>query len=177
MNDPATPRPSGLPQFRGENVPPPRTGHRWLPLAGDIALAVGLLVLDGIAAVATFLLSIDYSGWKPFDPGADNSGISLAPNWLYVGASGTVMVLSAVLLHRLRAVVSTCLQVLVGVTVLAVAIGGAQIDEHRTARADASVPGPLPASHPVAAGHFGPRGDAAPAPGAAQPVNRLLVHP
>ncbi|MFD5520744.1 DUF6234 family protein [Streptomyces sp. NPDC127066] len=142
MNDPASPKPSGLPQFRGENVPPPRTGHRWLPLAGDIALAVGLLVLDAIAAVATFLLSIDYSGWKPFDPGADNSDISLTPNWLHVGIAGVVMVLSAVLLYRLRAVVSTCLQVLVGVTVLAVAIGGAQIDEHRSARADASVSGP-----------------------------------
>lgn len=142
MNDPASPKPSGLPQFRGENVPPPRTGRRWLPLAGDIALSVGLLVLDGIAAVATFLLSIDYSGWQPFDPGADNSDISLTPNWLYIGISGIVTVLSAVLLYRLRAVISTCLQVLVGVTVLAVAIGGAQIDEHRSGRADASVSGP-----------------------------------
>ncbi|MFJ1975582.1 DUF6234 family protein [Streptomyces sp. NPDC087903] len=145
MNDSASPRLSGLPQFRGDNVPPPRTGRRWLPLGGDIALAVGLLVLDGIAAVTTFLLSIDYSGWKPFDPGADNSDISLTPNWLYVGVSGAVMLLTAALLYRLRAVVSACLQVLVGITVLVIAIGGAQIDEHRSARADASVSGHLPA--------------------------------
>ncbi|MFE1287437.1 DUF6234 family protein [Streptomyces sp. NPDC058751] len=171
MNDPASPKPSGLPRFRGENVPPPRTGRRWLPLAGDIALAVGLLVLDCIAAVATFLLGIDYSGWQPFDPAADNSDVSLTPNWLHVGISGIVMVLSAVLLYRLRAVVSTCLQVLVGVGVLAVAVGGTQIDEHRDARADASVSGPC--SHRTTdrvTDHL-----SRPTPGAAQPVNRPLV--
>jgi hypothetical protein len=143
MTDPASPRPSGLPQFRGGNVPPPRTGRRWLPLAGDIALAVGLLVLDGIGAVAAFLLGIDYSGWKPFDPGADNSDIALTPNWLYVGIAGGVMLLTAALLYLLRAVVSACLQVLVGIVVLIIAIGGAQIDEDRGARADTSVSGHL----------------------------------
>ncbi|KOV97401.1 hypothetical protein ADK65_25945 [Streptomyces sp. NRRL B-1140] len=141
MTDPASPRPPGLPQFRGDNVPPPGGGRRWLPLAGDIALAVGLLVLDGIGVVAAFLLGIDYSGWKPFDPGADNSDIVLAPNWLYVGIAGGVMLLTAAPLYRLRAIVSTCLQVLVGIAVLVAAVGGAQIDEHRGTRAEASGPG------------------------------------
>ncbi|MFJ5728418.1 DUF6234 family protein [Streptomyces paradoxus] len=137
MTDPASPRAPGLPQFRGDNVPPP-SRRRWLPLAGDIALAAGLLVLDGIGAMAAFLLGIDYSGWKPFDPGADNSGIALAPNWLYVGIAGGVMLLTAALLYRLCAIVSTCLQVLLGIAVLVAAMGGAQIDEHRGARAEAA---------------------------------------
>ncbi|MEU5395918.1 DUF6234 family protein [Streptomyces tibetensis] len=141
MTDPASPRSPGLPQFRGDNVPPPRGRRRWLPLAGDIALAVGLLVLDGIGAVAAFLLGIDYSGWKPFDPGADNSDIALTPNWLYVGIAGGVMLLTAALLYRLRAIVSTCLQVLVGIAVLVAAVGGAQFDEHRGTRAATSEPG------------------------------------
>ncbi|MCE7044950.1 DUF6234 family protein [Streptomyces purpurascens] len=122
-------------------MPPPRTGRRWLPLAGDIALAVGLLVLDGIGAVAAFLLGIDYSGWKPFDPGADNSDIALTPNWLYVGIAAGVMLLTAALLFRLRALVSACLQVLVGIAVLVIAVAGAQFDEHRGAGAGASGPG------------------------------------
>lgn len=147
MPDPTSPRLSGLPQFRGDNVPPPRTGRRWLPLAGDIALAVGLIVLDGIGAVVAFLIGIDYSGWKPFDPGADNSDVSLTPNWLYVGIAGGVMVLTAALLYRLRAIVSSCLQVLVGIAILVTAVGGAQIDEHRGTQADASVSGRPATTH------------------------------
>ncbi|MGI5375297.1 DUF6234 family protein [Streptomyces sp. CA-251387] len=140
MTDPV-PRPSGLPQFRGENVPPPRSGPRWLPLAGDLALAVGLLVLDAIGAVVAFLAGIDYSGWQPFDPAADNSDISLTANWLYVGIAGGVILLTAALLYRLRAVISACLQVLVAVVVLLIAVSGAQYDEEIGARAEASAPG------------------------------------
>jgi hypothetical protein len=110
-------------------------------------LAAGLLVLDGIGAVSVFLLGIDYSGWKPFDPGADNSDISLTPNWLYVGLAGGVILLTGALLYRLRAVVSACVQVLAGIVVLVIALSGAQIDEHRGARADASVSGHLAAWH------------------------------
>ncbi|WDF37974.1 DUF6234 family protein [Streptomyces sp. T12] len=136
MIDPTTRRPSGLPQFRGANVPPPRTGRRRLPLAGDIALAVGLLVLDVVGVVAACLLGIDVSGdWKPFDPGADNSDVTLTLNWLYVGIAGGLVLLSAALLYLLRAVVSACLQVLVGVAVLVVAVSGAQFDADRAARA------------------------------------------
>ncbi|MFI2372113.1 DUF6234 family protein [Streptomyces sp. NPDC018833] len=138
MTDPASRQPSGLPQFRGANVPPPRTGRRWLPLAGDIALAVGLLVLDVIGAVAAFLLGIDYSGWKPFDPGADNSDITLTPNWLYVGIAGGVMLLTAPVLYLLRAVISTGTQVLAGLVVVVIAVGGAQIDQDRATRPSAS---------------------------------------
>jgi hypothetical protein len=146
MTDPGS-RPSGLPQFRGDNVPPPRAGRRWLPIAGDIALAVGLLVLDVIGAVVAFLIGIDYSGWKPFDPGADNSGIALTPDWLYVGIAGGIMLLTAALLYRLRAIVSACLQVLVGIAVLLIAVSGAHFDEDRGARADAYASGPSAASH------------------------------
>ncbi|MCD9872448.1 DUF6234 family protein [Streptomyces guryensis] len=145
MTDPV-PRPLGLPHFRGANVPPPRAGRQWLPIAGDIALAVGLLVLDAIGAVVAVLIGIDYSGWQPFDPGADNSGIHLTPDWQYVGIAGGVMLLTAALLHRLGAVVSTCLQVLAGIAVLLVAVSGAQLDEGRGARADSSVSGHTAAS-------------------------------
>jgi hypothetical protein len=143
MTNAAPPKASGLPQFRGENVPPSRTGRRWLPLAGDIILAAGMLVLDCIGVVAVFLLGIDYSGWKPFDPGSDNSGISLTPNWLYVGIAGGVILLTAALLYQLRAVTGVCLQVLVGLAVLVIGLVGAQIDEHRGVRAHASVSGDL----------------------------------
>ena len=146
MTDPA-PRPSGLPQFRGENAPPPHAGRRWLPVAGDIALAVGLLVLDAIATVAAFLIGIDYSGWKPFDPAADSSDISLTPNCLYVGIVGGVVLLTATLLFRLRAVISAGLQVLVGLAVLVIAMSGAQYAEEHGARADASVSGYAAAPH------------------------------
>ncbi|MBT2365750.1 hypothetical protein J7E88_10600 [Streptomyces sp. ISL-10] len=138
MTDPASRQPSGLPQFRGANVPPPRTGRRWLPVVGDIALAVWLLVLDVIGAVAAFLLGIDYTGWKPFDPGADNSDIALTPNWLYVGIAGGVMLLTAPLLYLLRAVISTGMQVLAGSVVVVIAVGGAQIDQDRATRPSAS---------------------------------------
>lgn len=147
MTEPDPGQPLGLPQFRGDNVPPPKAGLRWLPVAGDIALAVGLLVLDAIGTVVAFLLGIDYSGWQPFDPGADNSDVRLTPDWLYVGIAGGVILLTAVLLYRLRAVVSTCLQVLVAVVVVLVAVAGAQFDEEHGARADASVSGHTAASH------------------------------
>ncbi|WSQ14614.1 DUF6234 family protein [Streptomyces sp. NBC_01231] len=143
MTNAAPPKTSGLPKFRGDNVPRPRTGRRWLPLAGDIILAAGMLVLDCIGVVAVFLLGIDYSGWKPFDPGSDNSGMSLTPNWLYVGIADGVILLTAALLYQLRAVASACLQVLAGIAVLVIGLAGAQIDEHRGARAHASVSGHL----------------------------------
>ncbi|KUL20792.1 DUF6234 family protein [Streptomyces regalis] len=140
MIDPATRQRSGLPQFRGANVPAPRTGRRSLPAAGDMALAVGLLVLDVVAVVAAFLLGIDVSGdWEPFDPGADNSDVTLTLNWLYVGIAGGLVLLSAAPLYWLRAVVSAGLQVLVGIAVLIVAVSGAQYDEEQGARTDASV--------------------------------------
>lgn len=138
MTDPAPGRPTGLPQFRGENVPPPRTGRRWLPVAGDIALAVGLLVLDVIGTVVAFLVGIDYSGWRPFDPAADNSDINLTPNWLYVGIAGGIILLTAALLYRLRAVISACLQVLVAIVVLLIAVSGTKFDEERGAGAETS---------------------------------------
>ncbi|WP_369169271.1 DUF6234 family protein [Streptomyces sp. R28] len=136
MIDPDTQGPSGLPQFRGANVPPPRTERRWLPVAGDIALAVGLLVLDALGAVAALLLGIDVSGdWKPFDPGADNSDVTFTFDWLYVGVVGGLVLLSAALLYRLRAVVSACLQVLAGAAVLVIAVSGTRFDADRAARA------------------------------------------
>ncbi|MGW1954670.1 DUF6234 family protein [Streptomyces sp. NPDC001920] len=114
--------PSGLPRFRGADVPPPRTGRRWLPVAGDIALAAGLLVLDVIGVVVAVLLGVDVSGdWKPFDPGADNSEVTLALHWLPVGIAGGLVVLSAGPLYLLRAAVSAGLQVLVGTAVLVLA--------------------------------------------------------
>ncbi|NUQ97606.1 MAG: hypothetical protein HOY79_13985 [Streptomyces sp.] len=147
MSEPDPERPLGLPQFRGDNVPPPKAGHQSLPVVGDIALAVGLLVLDAIGTVVAFLIGIDYSDWQPFDAGADHSDIHLTSSWLYVGIAGGVILLTAVLLYRLRAVVSTCLQVLVAVVVVLLAVAGAQFDEEHGARADASVPGHTAASH------------------------------
>ncbi|MGW6732946.1 hypothetical protein [Streptomyces sp. NPDC055013] len=70
--------------------PRPPTGRRQLPVAADIALAVGLLVPDVIGVVAAFLLGIDVSGdWMPFDPGADNSDGDTrsavpGPTWPYL---------------------------------------------------------------------------------------------
>ncbi|SDO88700.1 hypothetical protein SAMN04487981_11499 [Streptomyces sp. cf386] len=135
--------PTGLPHFRGANVPPPPGGRRRLPVAGDIALAVGLLVLDVIGAVAAFLLGIDVNGdWKPFDPGADNSDVTFTQDWLYVGIAGGIVLLTAALLYLLRAFVSASLQVLAGMVVLLVAVGGAQFDEQQDDRARVSMSAP-----------------------------------
>lgn len=132
--------PTGLPHFRGANVPPPPTGRRHLPVAADIALAVGLLVLDGVGAVVAFLLGIDVSGdWRPFDPGADNSDVVFTVNWLYLGIAGGIVLLTAALPYLLRAFVSVALQALVGMVVLVVAVSGAQYDEERGAREDTAV--------------------------------------
>ncbi|NUT34995.1 MAG: hypothetical protein HOV79_18210 [Hamadaea sp.] len=110
---------TGLPHFHGANVPPPRTERPWLPVVGDIALAVGLLVLDAIGVVVAVVLGIDVHGdWKPFDPGADNSDVTITVEWLYVGIAGALVTLSAALLYALRAIVSAGLQLLVGMTVV-----------------------------------------------------------
>ncbi|MEJ8669275.1 DUF6234 family protein [Streptomyces sp. MS1.AVA.1] len=139
--------PVGLPHFRGANVPPPPTGRRQLPVAADIALAVGLLVLDVIGAVAAFLAGIDVSGdWRPFDPGADNSDVTFGFTWLYVGIAGGVVLLTAAPLLRLRAVVSAGLQVLVGTAVLVVAVGGARFGDGRDAGATTASGPPRPAA-------------------------------
>lgn len=135
--------PTGLPHFRGADVPPPPGRRRRLPVAGDIALAVGLLVLDVLGAVVAFVLGIDVSGdWKPFDPGADNSDVTFTTDWLYVGIAGGIVLLTAALLCLLRAFVSASLQVLVGMVVLVVAVSGAQFDERREDRAHTAVSAP-----------------------------------
>ncbi|MFJ8631309.1 DUF6234 family protein [Streptomyces sp. NPDC093568] len=132
--------PTGLPHFRGANVPPPPGGRRRLPLAGDIALAVGLLLLDALGTVVALLLGIDVGGdWRPFDPGADNSDVTFTLSWLPVGVAGGIVLLTAAPLWLLRAVVSASLQVLVGMAVLVVAVSGAQFDERREEPSRASV--------------------------------------
>ncbi|KMS69165.1 hypothetical protein ACM01_36235 [Streptomyces viridochromogenes] len=132
--------PAGLPHFRGADVPPPSGGRRRLPVAADIALAVGLLVLDVVLAVGAFLLGIDVSGdWQPFDPGADNSDVVLTIDWLYLGIAGGLVLLTAALPYLLRAFVSISTQVLVGVVVLIVAVSGARYDQERGARDDVAV--------------------------------------
>ncbi|MCL8014660.1 DUF6234 family protein [Streptomyces sp. AS02] len=135
--------PTGLPHFSGANVPPPPGGRGRLPVAGDIALAVGLLVLDVLGAVVAFVLGIDVSGdWKPFDPGADNSDVTFTINWLYVGIAGGIVLLTAALLCLLRSVVSASLQVLVGMVVVVVAVNGAQFDKRHEDRAHTAVSAP-----------------------------------
>lgn len=132
--------PAGLPHFHGANVPPPPTGRRRLPVAADLALALALLVLDAIGAVVAFLLGIDVTGdWRPFDPGADNSDVVLTINWLHVGITGVIILLTAALPYLLRAFVSVSFQVLAGMIVLLVAVSGAQYDEEHGARADGVV--------------------------------------
>ncbi|AZQ34647.1 hypothetical protein EJ357_15135 [Streptomyces cyaneochromogenes] len=135
--------PTGLPHFRGANVPPPPGGRGQLPVAGDIALAVGLLVLDVLGAVVAFVLGIEVSGdWKPFDPGADNSDVTFTFNWLYVGIAGGIVLLTAALLCLLRAVVSASLQVLAGMVVVVLAVNGAQFDKRHEDRARTAVSAP-----------------------------------
>ncbi|MFF8946125.1 DUF6234 family protein [Streptomyces sp. NPDC014864] len=141
MTDPAPQWPTNHPRFHGPNVPPPhRPARPRLHPVGDVALAVGLLVVDGVAALAALLLGIDFHGWKPFDPGADNSAVVLRPDWLYVGIAGGVVLLTAPLLYRLRALVTTCVQVLAGLVVVGLAVAGAQYDQHRATGSAPSVP-------------------------------------
>ncbi|QDN95152.1 hypothetical protein FNV62_01005 [Streptomyces sp. RLB3-17] len=88
--------------------------REWLHTAADIALAIGLLVIDVIAPLIAFVFGLDAAGYMMFDPAADNSSVSLTRPFAYVAVVGGIVLVSAFLLFMARAIISSGVQVLAG---------------------------------------------------------------
>ncbi|MFD6278189.1 DUF6234 family protein [Streptomyces sp. NPDC060209] len=112
------------PRYTGANHPLPSRHRWWLHPAADIALAVGLLVIDVIAALGVFVHGVDAAGYRMFDAAADNSSVSLARPFAHVAVAGHVVLGSAVLLLIARARISGGVQALAGIVLVLVAMTG-----------------------------------------------------
>ncbi|GGZ13691.1 hypothetical protein GCM10010387_02170 [Streptomyces inusitatus] len=104
--------------------PPPPQRHKWLRAGADIALAIGLLVIDAVAALIAFVFGLDTVGYTLFDPGADNSPLSLVRPLTYVAAVGGIVLVSAILLFRARVVISSGVQAFAGLALVSAAVIG-----------------------------------------------------
>ncbi|WP_326601438.1 DUF6234 family protein [Streptomyces sp. NBC_01800] len=114
------PWPTRHPRYTGVNhlLPPQR--RRGLHPAADIALAIGLLVIDVIAPLIAFVFGLDAAGYQMFDPAADNSSVSLTRPFTYVSVVGGIVLVSALLLFMARAFISSGVQVLAGLVLVLV---------------------------------------------------------
>ncbi|MFB6707619.1 DUF6234 family protein [Streptomyces sp. NPDC056333] len=118
------PWPNRHPRYTGVNHPQRPRRRRWLHPAADIALAVGLLVIDVIAPLIVFVFGLDAAGYQMFDPAADNSSVSLTRPFAYVAVIGGIVLLSAVPLFMARTFISFGVQVLTGLVLVLVAVIG-----------------------------------------------------
>ncbi|MET8330442.1 DUF6234 family protein [Streptomyces sp. NPDC005181] len=118
------PWPNRHPRYTGANNPLPPQQRRWLHPAADIALAIGLLVIDVIAPLIAFVFGLDAAGYQMFDPAADNSSVSLTHPFAYVAVVGGIVLISAFPLFMGRAVISVGVQVLAGLVLVLVAVIG-----------------------------------------------------
>ncbi|MGW7469407.1 DUF6234 family protein [Streptomyces xantholiticus] len=126
-----TPPPPGLPpwpthhpRYAGADNSLLPQRRRWLHLAADIALAIGLLVVDVITPFIALLFGLDAAGYTMFDPAADNSSVSLTRPFTYVAVVGGIVLISVFLLFLARAFVSSGVQVLAGLVLVLVAVVG-----------------------------------------------------
>ncbi len=134
------PQPTHHPRYTGANSPLPLQRRRWLHPAADIALAIGLLVIDVMVPLIAFVFGLDAAGYKMFDPAADNSSVSLTRPFVYVAVVGGIVLVSAFPLFMARAVISIGVQALAGLVLVLVAVIGMN-DADRTAH-----PQPAPTS-------------------------------
>nr|WP_168504469.1 DUF6234 family protein [Streptomyces sp. S1D4-11]QIY93164.1 hypothetical protein HEP87_01810 [Streptomyces sp. S1D4-11] len=118
------PWPTHHPRYTGGTNPLPPQRRRWLHTAADIALAIGLLVIDVIAPLIAFVFGLDAAGYMMFDPAADNSSVSLTRPFAYVAVVGGIVLVSAFLLFMARAIISSGVQVLAGLVLVLVAVIG-----------------------------------------------------
>ncbi|MET8409917.1 DUF6234 family protein [Streptomyces sp. NPDC005195] len=125
-------------------TPSPESGRRPSPFA-DIALAVTLLVVDAVAAVVALVSGLDAAGYSFFDTGADTEAISVVRPVVYVSAVAALVLVSAVVSYRGGAIVTTCVQTLVGLALVLGVVTGLSA-EHGGGRPP--TPGP---------GHSGPQ--------------------
>ncbi|MGW5277667.1 DUF6234 family protein [Streptomyces sp. NPDC004044] len=118
------PWPTRHPRYTGVNhlLPPQR--RRGLHPAADIALAIGLLVIDVIAPLIAFVFGLDAAGYQMFDPAADNSSVSLTHPFTYVAVVGGIVLVSALLAFVARAFISFGVQALAGLVLIMVAVIG-----------------------------------------------------
>jgi hypothetical protein len=121
----------------------PRRRGRAHPVA-DIALAIGLLVIDVIAPILAFVSGLDDAGYRLFDTGADNSSVSLARPFAHVAVVGGIVLISAVLLLRCRAFISMGVHICAGLAMVVVALVGITEADHEAR------PQPAPAVDPGA---------------------------
>lgn len=132
--------PNRHPRHPEVNDPLPAQRRRWLHPAADIALAVGLLVIDVIAPLIVFVFGLDAAGYQMFDPAAENSSVSLVRPFAHVAVVGGIVLVSAVPLFMARTFISFGVQVLTGLVLVLVAVIGMN-DADRTAH-----PRPVPVS-------------------------------
>ncbi|WP_392756660.1 DUF6234 family protein [Streptomyces sp. LN590] len=118
------PWPTRHPRYTGVNHPLPPQRRKWLHPAADIALAIGLLVIDVIAPLIAFVFGLDAAGYQMFDPAADNSSVSLTRPFAYVAVVGGIVLVSALPLFMARAIISIGAQVLAGLVLVLVAVIG-----------------------------------------------------
>ncbi|MER5908128.1 DUF6234 family protein [Streptomyces mirabilis] len=118
------PWPTHHPRYTGVTNPPPPQRRRWLHTAADIALAIGLLVIDVVAPLIAFVFGLDAAGYTMFDPAADNSSVALTRPLAYVAVVGGIVLVSAFLLFMARAIISSGVQVLAGLVLVLVAVIG-----------------------------------------------------
>ncbi|MFE2972732.1 DUF6234 family protein [Streptomyces sp. NPDC059340] len=118
------PWPTHHPRYTGVTNPLPPQRGRWLHTAADIALAIGLLVIDVIAPLIAFAFGLDAAGYMMFDPAVDNSSVSLTRPFAYVAVVGGIVLVSAFLLFMARAIISSGAQVLAGLVLVLVAVIG-----------------------------------------------------
>ncbi|MFJ2172136.1 DUF6234 family protein [Streptomyces sp. NPDC087851] len=134
------PWPTHHPRSAGGTHPLPPRRRRWPHTVADIALAIGLLVIDVIAALVAFVFGLDAAGYAMFDPAADNASVPLTRPFAYVAVVGGIVLVSAFLLLMARAIISGGGQALAGLVLVLVAVIGMH-DADRTAH-----PRPAPAS-------------------------------
>ncbi|MET7451355.1 DUF6234 family protein [Streptomyces sp. NPDC005574] len=117
------PWPTHQPRCAGVTELPPQS-RGGLHTAADIAVAVGLLVIDVIASLVVFVSGLDSAGYEMFDPAAGNSSVSLTRPFAHVAVVGGIVLVSAFLLAMARALISCGVQVLAGLVLVLVAVFG-----------------------------------------------------
>ncbi|WP_405774320.1 DUF6234 family protein [Streptomyces sp. NBC_00859] len=109
--------------------------------AADIALAIGLLLIDVLVPLVAFVFGLGAAGYVMFDPAADNSSVSMARPFAYVAVVGVIVLASAFLLFRARAIISSGVQVLAGTVLVLVSAFGLHHADRKVS------PQPAPVSH------------------------------
>ncbi|MEU7134991.1 DUF6234 family protein [Streptomyces sp. NPDC046261] len=124
----------------GRNVSSPagRRDANLHPVA-DVAVAIGLLAFDVLAACVVLLFALDATGFHFFDA-AQNDGLSMVGPYTAVAVTGAAVLLSAWALFTVRAVIAGSGQILAG-AVLVLLAGAGLHEEYKEAHPPRPEPG------------------------------------